>query len=215
MFFGTEVVYRQSAASLPPVRLVTALAVMFLLVASSTNAASTQEAVAVVESSIARIDSVLTSDLPAEQVADGLELLFRDHIDAVYMARAVLGPPWRKATPTQRQAFAVVFRRYLAEKYSRYFPKFIGLTYKVVRARTTRNDATFEIVTKMYLRHQAPAQVHWHLAATDGTPKIRNMIVEDWNLLVLEKAVVRSLLSQNGGSLSRLIRSLPRRYSQH
>ncbi len=215
MFFGTDVAYRRSAALLQPARLVVVLAVLMALVAGATMAESTRDAVAVVESSIARIDAVVTSGLPSQQIADGLESLFREHIDAVYMARAVLGQPWRKATPEQRHAFTVVFRRYLAEKYSRYFPRFIDVTYKVSRARTTRNESTFEVVTKMYLRHRTPAQVHWHLAATDGAPKIRNMIVEDWNLLVLEKAVMRSLLSQNGGSLTRLIRNLPRRYIQH
>ena len=188
------------------------MATALACLAVDSKANSTQDAVAVVESSISQLDTLITSDLPSDQIADGIELLFTMNIDATYMARAALGHPWRTASRKQKIAFTRVFRRYLAEKYSRYFRKFIGTTYTVRNARTTRNEQTFEVITTMYVKHGSPANVYWHLASSESGPRIRNMIVGDWNLLALEKTVIRNLLSQYGGSLNTLINMLPRRY---
>ena len=112
----------------------------------------------------------------------------------------------------QRILFQKIFQRYLAEKYSIHFPKFIGGKYEVIQARTTRNDQTYEIVTTMYLPHEPPFPVYWHLVSIDGQPRIRNIIVDDLNLLVLEKKIISSLLEQSGGDLNVLMRKLKFRY---
>ncbi len=188
------------------------LAIGLALIVGESKAANTQAAIAVVESSIDQLDAIIASGRPSSEISDGIESLFKENLDAVYMARAVLGPPWRTATASQRAAFTRVFRRYLAEKYSRYFRKFNGATYTVRSARTTRNENSYEVVTTMHVQNKEPTRVYWHLFETKHGPKIRNLIVDEWNLLALEKTVLRNLLRHYNGNLNSLIRVLPRRY---
>ncbi len=191
------------------------LAVTLILLSNNVSpgfSATPEKATEVVEEVIQTVNYMLNNNLPKPEVHSGIEDMFINFSDTNYIGRAALGRTWLDLSEKQREVFLKIFQRYLAEKYSIHFPKFIGGKYEVILARTTRNEQTYEIVTTMYLTHEPPFPVYWHLVSIDEQPRIRNIIVDDLNLLVLEKKVIQSLLEQSGGNLNELMRKLKFRY---
>ena len=196
-------------------RLLKLLALTLVLLAFNLNpsiSATPEKATEIVEEVIRTVNYMLYNDFPKPEIHAGIEDMFINYSDTNYIGRSALGRAWLDLSEKQRRVFQKIFQRYLAEKYSIHFPKFIGGKYEVIQARTTRNDQTYEIVTTMYLPHEPPFPVYWHLVSIDEQPRIRNIIVDDLNLLVLEKKIISSLLEQSGGNLNELLRKLKFRY---
>lgn len=186
---------------------------MFLAYTVNPSISATPEkATEVVEEVIKTVNYMLHNDFPKSKIHAGIEDMFINYSDTNFIGRTALGRPWLNLSEKQRKIFQKIFQRYLAEKYSIHFPKFIGGKYEVIQARTTKNDQTYEIVTTMYLTYEPPFPVYWYLVSIDGQTRIRNIIVDDLNLLILEKKIIGSLLEQSGGNLNELMRKLKFRY---
>ncbi len=185
--------------------------VAFILTATSSFSATEEDAADVVVQSISQITYMLEGDLPIEQVHAGIEDMFANFADTVYISKTSLGRPWLRMTPAQRRLYSRVFQGYLARKYAVHFPKFIGGDYEIVRSRTIADNRSHEIVTRMHLKNRPPFPVYWRLVEVDGQPRIRNIIVDDLNLLALEKKIVRVLLEKSRGDINILIRTIANR----
>ena len=188
-------------------------AMLCMLLATPMRATVAPEhASSLVESTIIKIDWLINADIPRERLFMELEHVFRSRAAPAIICRTALGSVWVDAADGKKDAFLRVFIRYLSEKYSRYFNRFIGSEFEIVYARTTRNSKHFEVKTTIYKRNQAPYPVYWYLTVINNEPRIYNIIVDDLNLLALERSVMRNLLEQNGNSLDRLMKVLPYRY---
>ena len=176
------------------------------------HAATTNDATIIVEKTIKSIDFLLTANISGEALYQGIEKIFEQHAASKTVAKVALGRFWNKLSIEEQEKFHKVFVRYLSEKYSHYFPKFIGGDYIIKYSRTTRNEQTFEVVTTMYTPTRAPFPVYWHLVTISENPLIYNIIVDDLNLLLLERTVIQSLLSQSGYRIKELLPTLAKRY---
>jgi len=194
------------------IRFIVTSLILWSLVITDSYPATPEKATEVVEEVIHTVNHMLYNNFPKAEIYAGIEEMFINMADTQYIGQVALGRQWLEISEQRRNLFLKIFQRYLAEKYSIYFPRFIGADYEVIRARTTRNDQTYEIVTTMYLPHEPPFPVYWDLVSIDGEPRIRNITVDDLNLLVLERKVIGALLEQSGGNLEELMRKLKFRY---
>ncbi len=203
----------QRFARIQKLRKLLILTIILLALSTSIGFSKTPAlATEVVEEAIQTVNYMLNNDFPKAKIHAGIEEMFINFSDTNYIGRVALGRPWQTLSEKQKRLFLKIFQRYLAEKYASHFPKFIGGKYEVIQARTTRNDQTYEIVTTMYLTHEPPFPIYWHLVNINEQPRIRNIIVDDLNLLVLEKKILNSLLEQSGGNVNVLMKKLKFRY---
>ncbi|MCY4260369.1 MAG: ABC transporter substrate-binding protein [Rhodobacteraceae bacterium] len=167
-----------------------------------------------VEMTIVEIDRLVNSDMQRDILHNELADVFWTRSAPKIIARSALGNVWSVASHPQQQEFLHAFINYMAVKYTRYFPRYIGSEFETVYARTTRNDRYFEVKTNVYKQGRSPYPIYWYLTVINNQPHIYNMIVDDLNILALEKNVMQALLKQNNNDLNRLIQILPKRYSE-
>ena len=187
------------------------LFLVFLLFCTPVFSSSKEEASQVVIGAIDQINFMLDSGLPLEQVHSGIEDMFRTFADTNYIGKVSLGRPWLNLSEAERIAYIMVFQGYLSRKYAIHFPKFIGGNYEIIQVNSSNDNQNFEVVTQMYLNRRAPFPVYWYLKNIDGKPRIQNMVVDDLNLLALEKKIVGVLWEKSRGNISTLIGTVANR----
>ncbi len=157
---------------------------------------------------VADINAIINSGEDREAMFRDFEKLFKRYADLNVIARKVMGPAWRRATPAQRQAFKEAFARYMARKYGKRFREFIGAEIKVTGVR--RIKSFYEVRSVAKLRGQAPFEVRWLVSDKSGKTKFFNMFVEGVNMLTAEAQEVQAMLRKRKGNIDRLIRDLPK-----
>lgn len=167
-------------------------------------AQATSRASALVEKLAADFIAALrTASSPARLTQDFAALLGR-YGDMPVVAASVLGPPWRAATPAQKQAFVPAFQTYLARKYGSQFKDYQNATVAVTKAQDG-GDKGVLVSTQVSRPGRQPIAVDWQVSERSGQPKVVNLIIEGVSMLTNERTEVRAMLEAQGGSLDKLI----------
>ena len=201
----------KSAFFVPSLRKKLLTIVAFALVVNPVNSASEADVSSVVESAISEITYMLENDFPTEQVYVGIEAMFDAYADTDYIGKISLGRPWLDMTTNQKKLYIKEFQGYLSRKYINYFPRFIGGDYEVISITTNETNNSFEVVTQMNLSHRPPFPVYWYLNTINDEPRIQNIIVDDLNLLALEKKIISVLWEKSRGNVRTLIGTVANR----
>lgn len=122
------------------------------------------------------------------------------------IARTVLGPPWRSATPAQQNAYIKAFRGYLSRKYGKRFREFIGSEIKVVSARKVKSGVLVKSVVKF--QGSAPFTVDWQVFERGGKQQMFDLYIEGISMIKSEREEVGSMLDRSGGKIDKLIKKL-------
>ncbi len=146
-----------------------------------------------------------------DQIADGIEDVLEKYANMELISQSVIGVPWRRATKEQRDEFTDVFTRYLAEKYARHFPEALGGDFAILGALEMKKNQ-FAVESEITMTGSSPYNLKWLVHRQRGKTRIVNVVTHDFNLLTLERTVIRSLLQQRKGNLDQLIEYLPTRY---
>ena len=176
-------------------------------------AASDRAAVKIVSLMLEEMGHLYRTATTESQIADGLEKIFSNYADMDVISRSVIGPPWRRVSVGEREEFTSVFKRYLSEKYSRYFPAALKGQYEIVKVVELKKDQ-HSVESKVFIQESYPYRIRWHVRRYRGKSLIVNLVTDEINLLSLERTVIRSLLQQRMGRMDRLIAYLPTRYAE-
>ncbi len=122
------------------------------------------------------------------------------------IARTVLGPPWRSATPAQQSAYIKAFRGYLSRKYGKRFREFIGSEIKVVSAKKVKSGVLVKSVVKF--KGSAPFTVDWQVFERGGKTQMFDLYIEGISMIKSEREEVGSMLDRSGGKIDKLIKKL-------
>ena len=166
----------------------------------------------VVSSVISQGNLLLSSGRDETQIVTDLEALLVSHADIPLIARHSLGRNWRFATDGQRRAFINAFSTYLAHKYVRYFPDFIGGRFEIVGARHA-DENYVEVLTHTLFDDGEVKSVRWFVLTRTDAAKVANFLFVGLNMLTLERRSIERMLSENGNDLDLLIDTLARRRS--
>ncbi|MCC5968950.1 MAG: ABC transporter substrate-binding protein [Pararhodobacter sp.] len=170
------------------------------------SAMSQAEARTLIGSVMNDVHEIINSGRAEAQMLRDFEVLFSRYGDIPVIARSVLGPPARSASPAQLNAFTEAFRGYMARKYGRQFRRFIGARAEVTGARQVQSH--WEVMSTMTMRGEAPFDVRWHVSDRSGRHQFFNLIIEGVNLLAAERQEIGTMLERRGGSIDRLIQDL-------
>ena len=155
---------------------------------------------------VGEVNAVISSGASEATMLTRFEALFVRYSDVPVIARSVLGPAAKQATPAQMAAFTKAFQGYISRKYGRRFREFIGGRIEVNDAHAIKSY--YEVVSTAYLKGSAPFDLRWQVSDKSGKLLFFNIIIEGVNLLSSERTEVGALLDQQGGSIDRLIATL-------
>ena len=122
------------------------------------------------------------------------------------IARTVLGPPWRSATPAQQSAYIKAFRGYLSRKYGKRFREFIGSEIKVVSAKKVKSGVLVKSIVKF--KGSSPFTVDWQVFERGGKTQMFDLYIEGISMIKSEREEVGSMLDRSGGKIDKLIKRL-------
>ena len=184
-----------------------ALASSSVAIAATPSWALTQgEARKLVDSLVAKINSVIGSGKSEAAMIKEFQGIFRRYADVPIMAQYALGVDGRRASASQKRAFGKTFEIYIARKYGKRFREFVGGKVEVKSSR--KINAGYEVKTKASLRGSAPFEVTFLVSSKSGKDLFFNMFIEGVNLLLTERTEIGALLDRNGGNFDKMIADL-------
>ncbi|MCY4197999.1 MAG: ABC transporter substrate-binding protein [Rhodobacteraceae bacterium] len=185
------------------------VAMLFFCVGSQASEKSAVSAVERINDSIASLLNDYETHSDDGQLRDGFQQVLARSLDTAAISQSVLGVAWRQASKEQRAQFQDAFVAYLAKKYSRRFPDFVGAEFVVTGTKTLK-DNHFVVYVDTTIGSTV-TKVEWYVLRRRGRSQVVNIALGDTNILGLERKVIRSLLQQRGGDLDKLIAYLPLR----
>ncbi|WP_460272693.1 MlaC/ttg2D family ABC transporter substrate-binding protein [Celeribacter sp. ULVN23_4] len=175
-----------------------------LVLPQAALAFSSAQAEALIDKAVADINGIINSGKSeAAMYADFEKVLVR-YADMPNIARSVLGPPARSASPAQLGAFTKAFQTYVARKYGSRFREFIGGRIQV--NSTQQINSIYEVRCTAILKGEAPFDISF--IVHDKAGKFIDLQIEGISLLKSERSEIGAMLDKAGGSIDKLAAAL-------
>ena len=155
---------------------------------------------------VTEINRVISSGGSEAAMLTQFEALFARYADVPVIARSVLGPAGRQASPAQIAGFTQAFQGYISRRYGRRFREFIGGRIEVVDARPVKSY--YEVITTAILQGESPFEVRFQVSDKSGKLLFFNIIIEGVNMLASARTEIGAMLDRQGGNLDALIAEL-------
>lgn len=164
------------------------------------------EARALIERSLAEVNTVINAGHPPDQMYRAFEAIFARYADVDVIARSALGPAARQVGGAEFAAYRQAFQGYIGRKYGKRFREFIGARIEVGEALAMKSF--FAVQSRAYLRGRAPMTVEWHVSDKSGRNLYFNIIIEGINMLATERAEIAAMLARRRGDVAALTADL-------
>lgn len=163
-------------------------------------------------------NKAITEMAPAAQETDKqraakLKPLLQQYFDMPMIAKYMLGSYWRKATPEEQTEFTSVLTDFLALAYGKRFASYTGHQMDIGRVRD-EGDGRSVVFSTVKLPNGEPARVDWTIEQAGSGYKIADVKVEGLSLSDTHRQEFASVISNNGGSVSKLIDVLKKKVAQ-
>ncbi len=171
------------------------------------RADAASNATSLVKKISADVSAILGSGKSEAAALKDFQSMFRTHADVDFIARSVLGAPWRQASNGQKTAFTSAFEGYLSRKYGKQFNAYRGAKIEVTK--TSDQGKKGVVVSSLFSTGKsAPIDVSWHVSDRSGKSLMINLYIEGVSMLSTERSEVQAILSKNRGDLDKLIADL-------
>jgi phospholipid transport system substrate-binding protein len=130
--------------------------------------------------------------------------MFDADFDGPRIARFVLGPYWRQASPAEQQQFLKLFENYVLLVYSTRLADLNGETFRVRGSRSDMEGVT--VSTEFFTPgHPTPLRVDWRVTADGGDLKIADVVVDGISMAVTQRSEFASVIRRHGGDVGGLL----------
>jgi phospholipid transport system substrate-binding protein len=171
--------------------------------AQTGTAPSARQATAYVRQTGNELMQVVNGNLPDEQKGQELAHIINQRIDVNGIAKFVLGPFWRQASPAQQKEYLDLFHRVLALSIDSKMGEYRGVSFDIGRTVSAQGGETVSTVIKRPT--QPPANVDWVVQDIDGSPKIVDVIAEGTSLKVTQRSDYSSFIIHNNDNIQALL----------
>lgn len=176
--------------------LMSLVAIVSLSVAAPSMAATPEAAKAFVDAFASKTLEIVRVEGPASEKQKKIENLFSDKVDIDFIAKFVLGPSWRTATPEQQQAYVAAYKPFILKNYSGRLTKYSGQTYTLKGAR---GEGDVVYVTMLIVDPQGEnVSLDYRLRDVAGSLKIVDITVEGVSLLNTQRSEFKSVVNSKG-----------------
>jgi phospholipid transport system substrate-binding protein len=137
-------------------------------------------------------------DLGTAERERELGRLLADGFDMGYLARIVLGRPYRELSDEQRTEYQQLFREFVLKTYSARLSNYAGEELVVLRSVRVGNGEDIQVSTEIRRKGEPPLRIDWRLRPQDGGYKIIDVVVEQVSLVVTQRGEFQSIVAQQG-----------------
>lgn len=139
-----------------------------------------------------------------------LKPILEQYFDMPGIAKYMLGSYWRKATPEEQSGFTAALTDFLALSYGKRFATYTGHEMAIGRVRDD-GDGLSTVFSQVKLPSGEEARVDWIILSQDSSYKISDVKVEGLSLADTHRQEFASVISNNGGSVAKLIEVLKKK----
>ena len=139
-----------------------------------------------------------------------IEHLFSDKVDIDFIAKFVLGPSWRTASPEQQQAYIAAYKPFILKNYSGRLANYSGQTYTLKGARG--EGEVMNVVMLIQDPQGQTATLDYRLRSSEASFKIVDITVEGVSLLNTQRSEFKSVVNSKG--IDGLIEALKKQVAQ-
>jgi phospholipid transport system substrate-binding protein len=146
---------------------------------------------------------VIRSNYGLDQKAAYFNRMIREDFDLRGMARFVLGPQWRLASPEERKQF----RKLLVERIVRVYGRRLaegGNGDFVVSGSRAGPDGVI-VASRIVPQFGSPITVEWRLGIIDGQYRIKDVAIDGVSMALAQRSEIGALLSRGGGQVRTLL----------
>lgn len=142
-----------------------------------------------------------------EQREAGFRALLAQGMDLDFIARFVMGQPYRNMTPDQAAEYHQLFAEFVLRTYARRLGSFAAQSFTIVSARAAGdNDAV--ITTRVERRDGPPINCDWRVRYAGGRYTVIDVSVENVSMAVTQRQEFASVVNSSGvGGLINILRS--------
>jgi len=151
------------------------------------------------------INDVLTADVPRDEKLTRFRAEFTEALDLKNIGQFVLGIYWRKATPSEKEAFLQAFMDFTTKTWADRFDSYQG--QKIVFSGV-RNAERNQLYVDSTIQNNPPVEVIWRLKQKDGNYRIIDIIVEGVSMAMSYRNEYSAFLQTHGGSVRALTEEL-------
>jgi phospholipid transport system substrate-binding protein len=181
--------------------LLIAAAGLFLATASSTLAATGDEASNYVQNIGSQALGVISNKAyNKEQKLQKLEAVFSSSVDFQWVGRFVMGRYWKQASEEQKNRYLSEYAKFLLLNYTSRFANYSGGSFKVNSSRED-GDGEYTVSTQMQTSEIAngePFFIDYRIHKVDKSYKIFDVIVEGVSLLTTQRTEFSSVINNKG-----------------
>ena len=153
----------------------------------------------------------LLADIRSAASLDQKEAYFHQMLaqdfDMDGIARFVLGPYWRTASPAQQQEFRALLENHIMHSHGRRLAETGGGNFRVTGSRTDPNGVvvvTGEFITPQGTRNEVDVQ----LGMVDGLYRIQDVAFDNVSMVSSYRSEIASVLAGHGGQLEALLTAM-------
>ena len=134
-----------------------------------------------------------------------LRAILTGHFDLRTIGRAVLGPSWKSADETQREAYLTTFEDYVVATYSLRVKDYSGETFEVLK-ETPIDERDSLVATQIVRPNKAPLLVDYRVRQKDGAYHVIDVMVEGISMLTSQRQEFAAVIQRDGldGLISQL-----------
>jgi phospholipid transport system substrate-binding protein len=146
----------------------------------------------------------MSSAVSLDQKEAYFHQMLRQDFDMDGIARFVLGPDWRTASPAQQQEFQALLENHIMHSHGRRLADTGGGNFRVTGSRTDPNGVvivTGEFITPQGTRNEVDVQ----LGMIDGLYRIQDVAFDNVSMVSSYRSEIASVLASHGGQLEALL----------
>lgn len=119
-------------------------------------------------------------------------------IDDETIARRVLGPAWDTASPAQRTAFTLQFRRYMVRFYAQVFVLYSGEKVEYSAMETASQPDVRKVTSSISRSGEAPIQAAYRVELREGAWRVTDIIVDGVSLVQTNQSQFKHMIARDG-----------------
>jgi len=133
--------------------------------------------------------------------------MLRQDFDMDEIARFVLGPYWRTASPEQQQEFRALLENHIMHSHGRRLAETGGGNFSVTGSRTDPNGVV--VITGEFVPPQGTrTKVDVQLSIVDGFYRIQDVAFDNVSMVSSYRSEIASVLASHGGQLEALLTAM-------
>ena len=147
--------------------------------------------------------TVIRSNLGLDAKAAYFNRMIREDFDLRGMARFVLGPQWRLASPDDRKQFRKLLVERIVRVYGRRLAEGGNGDFVVTGSRPGPDGVV--VTSRIVPQFGAPISVEWRLGIVDGQYRIKDVAIDGVSMALAQRSEIGALLSRGGGQVRTLL----------